>query len=533
MTVKCSRCGENFGDQDLFSSHTCPGSMGRGRRYRCNKCNLLFRSRKMIRRHLRSCAENMKQEDGTEDEAEQRLSKRKRKVVKDDLFVTDMGSDKELEDLVDSDAEEEFKFNAKDVRDSSDDSEGSSGDELDDFTIEPSIKRYKIENKPKSIEIDTKEDGSEQHQKIFPCEFCEKVFKRWGHLKEHRMGHTNEYPFNCEDCGRGFKRRLALERHNCNDPVRKQRVVPNICEDPHNTVETESKCDTNITDKTTCVITPCLFNCNVCKFSTNDGQLLNQHLQTKEHSEMAAYEEFTSASARFKCDLCLYAVDSEYKFKRHMATKKHLENEENKTEEELAEKLKNPKIYSCLICNESFKDMGGLDEHVEIHNDEELTSRSGRKIKPKKFYDDLSVDSNKRKLDEEGNKAKVKRIKPDTSRENLSGSGVECGICGDTFISCTDQFIHMLSHVPPEIVKTLPDVDEGGVGWCPHCPGPVRLENVEDHMAEMHGNMEDHESDHGLKIGEKRLEFDEIDPEELESLEVAESARCVAKRLPG
>jgi uncharacterized C2H2 Zn-finger protein len=51
LTINCSRCGELFSDQGQFSGHTCPGNRGRGRRYRCGKCHLLFRSR----RHLRSC----------------------------------------------------------------------------------------------------------------------------------------------------------------------------------------------------------------------------------------------------------------------------------------------------------------------------------------------------------------------------------------------------------------------------------------------------------------------------------------------
>jgi len=284
---------------------------------------------------------------------------------------------------------------------------------------------------------------------------------------------------------------------------------------------------------------PYLFNCCICKFSTNDGEVLNDHLQSQEHTEKVALEEFNNSTAKYKCDLCLFTAETEWKHKRHIASKKHQENEQIKTEEELQKKLKNPKIYSCLICNESFKDMIDLDEHVKNHQDEEVTSRSGRKIKPKKFYDDISSVSKKRKTDNEGKSPRVKRLKGseeldiDKSQEIISGLNMDCGICGDNFSDITDQFVHMLAHVPPEIMKSLPAVDGGGVGWCPHCPGPVRLEDAEEHMLDVHGNMEEDDSCLGLKIGEKKLEFDEIDPEELNSSELAETDRCVAKRLPG
>lgn len=584
LTVKCSRCGEHFGDEDQFSEHTCPGKGGRGRRFRCNKCSLLFRSRKIIRRHLRSCEGVQQQQGGDLAVAEQRMSKRPRKAVKDDLFVTDVeGSDKELEDLVDSDAEDEFRLNAKeDYSESSDNSDGSSDDEKDDFTVEPSIKRYKVENKLETPgPLDSNENPKpKSNKKIYVCEFCEKVFKHGHHLKEHVMIHTNIFPFNCEECGRGFRRILGLERHCCSDPVRAKKTrlsviqktpvaesQPHVCGTCDMTFDKQQKFASHFRSSPMCrkLTAPsgpisaildagvpevrksssasCLFNCSMCNFSTDDGLVLNQHLQSEKHVARVVLEEFNSSMAKYKCDLCMFTADTEYKFKRHILTRKHLDNKDDKTEEELLEKFKNPKIYTCLICEESFKDMVGLDEHVEDHKkDEEMTSRSGRKIKPKKFHDDFGGEGRKRKLNAEGKGTMMKRTRRSSllhrSQERMSGADVDCGICGDSFFSHTAHFVHMLSHVPPEIVKSLPVVDGGGVGWCPYCPGPVQLNLVEQHMAEMHSEMEEDESSLGLKIGEKKLEFDEIDPEELESLELTDSDRCVheqqqQRRPPG
>lgn len=334
-----------------------------------------------------------------------------------------------------------------------------------------------------------------------------------------------------------------MEKHACSYLVSKSRV--SVIVDDTASVKDDLLHESDIKDesiqdrKEDKLLIPCLFNCCICKFSTNDGEVLNEHLQSQEHMEKVALEEFNSSTAKYKCDLCLFTAESEWKHKRHIASKKHQENEQIRTEEELQNKLRNPKIYSCLICNESFKDMVDLDEHVKNHQDDEVTSRSGRKIKPKKFYDDTSSVSKKRKTDNESKCPRVKRLKgseehdTNKSQEIFSGPSIDCGICGDTFTDITNQFVHMLSHVPPEIMKSLPAFEGGGVGWCPHCPGPVRLDDAEKHMVDVHGNMEEDDSGLGLKIGEKKLEFDEIDPDELKSSELAETDRCVPKRLPG
>jgi hypothetical protein len=404
-------------------------------------------------------------------------------------------------------------------------------------------------------------------RKTYTCEYCEREFKFGHHLKEHIICHTGIYPFNCEECGKGFRRRLGLGKHCCSDPIntrkricvsdplkiRKRRVsviqktpldsekyASHFRSSPMcrgftvkiNTAEVKSEELAEIDD-----FNVGLFNCSVCQFSTDNGVKFNQHLETIEHVDRGLLE-FNRSRAKYKCELCFFTADTEYKYKRHLVTKKHLENEEARTEEEISEKLRNPKIYSCLVCEKPFKDLISLDEHVEEHKkDEELTSRSGRKIKQKKFHDDLSIEGLKRKSGDEAKATKVKKVKrsggPDTSQDSCVGTGVECGICGDNISSHTAHFIHMLSHVPPEIVKTLPVVEGGGVGWCPHCPGPVQLEMVEQHIPELHNGMEEGETDLGLKIGGRKLEFDEIDPEELEGLELPDSEWCVPKVVHG
>jgi len=503
----------------------------------------------MVRRHLRSCESlALKKVHQGEEELGHRVSKRARKVVKDDQFVSDIeGSDKELQDLVDSDAEEEFKINAKeDFSESSDDSEGSSGDEQDDFTIEPKVKNYKVA-KPTPL-------------KPHICTYCERAFQSRSHLNEHVMSHTGIFPHNCETCGKGFRRARALLEHKCQARTRKRQISvikKNPLEDDVK-IASPTKRSEVLTDKLDDLSEQLeededsnsgLYSCQVCEFRTDSGFKFNHHLKSEPHvTRSRQVEEFETSLDKFKCKLCLFSTSSSYHFKRHKETKKHIEKEEDMVEEETMEKLNNPKIYSCFVCEKQFKDLLSLDEHVEEHHksdgkgedfEPEVTSRSGRIIKPKVFHDDIIGSGLKRKAVEETKEGKQKKPKITTegrdSRLDSCHGWVKCGICGDTFSSHSVHFAHMLSHVPPQIVKTLSLGEEGRVGWCPHCPGPVQLDTVEEHMLEVHHDLEvdDDESELDLKIGEKKLEFDEIDPDELEALELPDSKRCVLKRLPG
>ncbi|XP_050432172.1 zinc finger protein 70-like isoform X2 [Adelges cooleyi] len=47
----------------------------------------------------------------------------------------------------------------------------------------------------------------------FPCDVCEKKFKRKEHLIQHRKLHTGERPYSCETCAKSFSRKEHLMRH--------------------------------------------------------------------------------------------------------------------------------------------------------------------------------------------------------------------------------------------------------------------------------------------------------------------------------
>ena len=45
------------------------------------------------------------------------------------------------------------------------------------------------------------------------CDKCPKMFRTEANLRTHALCHQNEYPFQCETCGRKFKWKNSLGRH--------------------------------------------------------------------------------------------------------------------------------------------------------------------------------------------------------------------------------------------------------------------------------------------------------------------------------
>jgi KRAB domain-containing zinc finger protein len=46
------------------------------------------------------------------------------------------------------------------------------------------------------------------------CEFCDKLFNRPEHRRNHvKQVHEEEMPFKCEQCSKAFKEQAALQKH--------------------------------------------------------------------------------------------------------------------------------------------------------------------------------------------------------------------------------------------------------------------------------------------------------------------------------
>ena len=66
------------------------------------------------------------------------------------------------------------------------------------------------ESKPERV------DKGVTEKRRYPCPDCPKSYTAFSHLKDHRIGHTGEFPFSCDECKQGLKQLATLQKHSCN-----------------------------------------------------------------------------------------------------------------------------------------------------------------------------------------------------------------------------------------------------------------------------------------------------------------------------
>lgn len=51
-------------------------------------------------------------------------------------------------------------------------------------------------------------------EKCFKCDLCPYSSVTARHLESHMLRHTQQKPFRCEECDKGFRQQQSLRRHN-------------------------------------------------------------------------------------------------------------------------------------------------------------------------------------------------------------------------------------------------------------------------------------------------------------------------------
>lgn len=165
------------------------------------------------------------------------------------------------------------------------------------------------------------------------CDHCNWSFDSKRDLESHAVRHTDKWPFCCEGCGKVFKRKYSLERHQ-----KKFKSVQ--C----------SECDKEFI----CLSSLSLhmnehhkmknqFSCPKCEMSTDSRFLLYEHFE-KDHFP-------GDKSARIACDDC----DSTFTRPGNLSVHRKM--------------VHHKFMWTCKICEKSFKKRYQMNNHVNrLHN---------------------------------------------------------------------------------------------------------------------------------------------------------------------
>ena len=58
---------------------------------------------------------------------------------------------------------------------------------------------------PIKVPLPTKKEKLDEKLDDMTCSVCGKICLNWKNLEVHMLAHTNETPFKCEICGKGFR----------------------------------------------------------------------------------------------------------------------------------------------------------------------------------------------------------------------------------------------------------------------------------------------------------------------------------------
>lgn len=192
----------------------------------------------------------------------------------------------------------------------------------------------------------------------YQCALCLKKFLGSNDLRKHIRIHTNERPFTCKECNRGFRQAGSLKNHIASQHSPGPDVfVCNFCQKAFPIKER-----LRLHLRTHTGVKP--YSCKLCPKEFARGGQLVQHMRTHTGSRPFTCPDcnasFTCAAnlkfhikrhqevRDFVCDICGKS------FFRRDALKKHLNCFH-----------KNMKAFHCNICNKELK--GHLPQHMRTH----------------------------------------------------------------------------------------------------------------------------------------------------------------------
>ncbi|XP_044744053.1 zinc finger protein OZF-like [Chrysoperla carnea] len=178
----------------------------------------------------------------------------------------------------------------------------------------------------------------EQHmqtheEKKFVCEDCGKIFPTRNRLTKHKKIHSDERPYKCPICTRGFKQKFDLTNHvKYRHEESDRREICNICGKLLHPGSLRAHLETHNTDT--------IYKCEQCGKIYANRIILGKHINQK--------HKMIDLMKKYLCKVCNKALESDENLKRHMLVV-HARY----------------KRKECHICGKTYKSKKGLNVHIQ------------------------------------------------------------------------------------------------------------------------------------------------------------------------
>ncbi|XP_063633018.1 transcriptional repressor CTCF-like isoform X1 [Cydia splendana] len=199
---------------------------------------------------------------------------------------------------------------------------------------------YNFEEEGAEEEEEEEEEGGAKRKKTpkrrnmrskFTCTFCNYTSHRRYLLLRHMKTHSEDRPYKCKVCERGFKTMASLQNHvNMHNGVK-----PHVCKYCNSPFTTSGELVRHVRYRHTHEKP---HKCTECDYASVELSKLRRHVRC--HTGERPYQ----------CPDCTYASPDTFKLKRHLRT--HT----------------GEKPYKCDSCNMCFTQSNSLKAHKLIHN---------------------------------------------------------------------------------------------------------------------------------------------------------------------